>query len=738
MPLPLAVHANTPLDVGSSVAYFGSRVSLLLQFWSDFPAVGWSDRPLSHSCMGKAQRQRRQGSRPGQQNREFSRSNETLDSSLETSPVAVPETPETPSPPSHSLSPREKALFGYVTWSTSKPPPMTIFVRPYLQALARSTSKRAGGSTDGGGVDHEVPVPSPATPPTGVALHHSRAGLWDAASACSWFSNGCGPTWQIPLPRRRGARPTAPTRDIGISLEGEPFLLPKPKKYPLRKPASMATTPVDTPDDDEMKPKTKKQQSASSATTAGSPPDQPRLRKFRTPKTALKFSKKKQESAGPSSHGGDEQKKGKEVSSVNFQKTQRPLGKTQVSTGTSQTEKRLRTTDKKVPLSDSSARVMAAPNLPSTSEWGLRASHQPGDLIESLLSKAPVVSTLAEDSESLTPVPVDVAGRATTPDKTDELPSFSVRKSAVQATLSKKALPDYLYSKDGPPATAKRPRCKGIWFIPEPDESQDDLQTPKGDVSRASSRAYKALMWRSLMCKLWSFSCSYNLTLTISCLRSSNMRSLRLCYGLQLRVKGHRTSTVRRHARGSRLRGRRSISSWCCRRAPWTFLVCSCHKCLHRLLCSYHCVKNHVAGPGPKSGRVVKAVDSVDVWTAILHIARHHWISLVDFSEPRVGCSKHPEFTSSFALTMSFFVRIASEGVEKLGRTISGAAMAAYSYAHLHRISVLFLLSSLTGFIFGGMSPLASLYPLILSPCPVLLIHLAGRVHPLRPVGLRL
>ena len=100
--------------------------------------------------MGKAQRQRRQGSRPGQQNRELSRSNETWDSSLETSPNAESETPETPNHASHAhaLTPREKALFGYVTWSTSRPPPMTIFVRPYLQALTRPTSKRAEKHTD--------------------------------------------------------------------------------------------------------------------------------------------------------------------------------------------------------------------------------------------------------------------------------------------------------------------------------------------------------------------------------------------------------------------------------------------------------------------------------------------------------------------------------------------------------------------------------------------------------------
>ena len=406
-------------------------------------------------------------------------------------------------------------------------------------------------------------------------------------------------------------------------------------------------------------------QNASSATNDGGPTATSRLRKFRTPKSALKYTAAKRKPLGPSpSRDADPKPRPDgEVSivappaSVDPPKTRRPLRKAQPAARDPRAGKRQRTTDLRTSSPDFSVSVTAATPLAA----------EPGDLIESLL-KVP----MEVDSDPLTPTPTDGAGGTETLRTAPELSSTStpVRKSAVLPA-------DYLCSEDGPLATAKRPRCKGIWFIPEPEESQDDPETSKGAVSSASLRVYKALLWQSFMCELWCFphSCHVTIPFPTGRPRYATMQGLRLCYGLQLRVKRHRTSTVRKHARVSRLRGRKLVFSWCQRRAPWTVLVHSCHRCLHGLLWHYHCVTNHVAGPGPKSGRVVKTVDSVDVWSAIICIARYHWISLVDFSEPRVGCSTHPEFTPSFALIMSYFVPTAFEGVEKLGRTIIGAAM---------------------------------------------------------------
>ena len=703
-PLPLHLdahaHAHKPLDIDPSSAYFGSRGSPPLQFWVDSSTVEWSHRPLLHSCMGKAKRQHRQNSRPGQQNRELSRHYEAGESSLGTSLTAELEAPETSSHAPHALTPREKALFGYVTWSTSRPPPMTIFVRPYLQALTRSSSQRAGAHTvdaDDEDADRVISVPSPSTPPHDFHKGErqgrgrsrrlsSRSPSLERGSAdvrslhAHGSSTAVDPRGRSPLPRRRGGaagiQSAAPSRDVGISKDGEPFLLPKPKRYPLRKPASsdVKAAPPVTVEAAEVKPqdttkptKQTKQtkQSASSTTQAGGSTATSRLRKFRTPKSALKFTAAKRKPHGPSPPRGADPRpqSDNEVSmvdppaSVDPAKPRRPLRKAQPAARDPRVGKRLRTIDP--PASSPASSVSVTDAQPFVAE--------PGDLIESLL-KAP----MAVDPDPLPPTPSDGAGGTETLKATAVLSSTStsVRKSA--------ALPkDYLYSEDGPLATAKRPRCKGIWFIPEPKESQDDPETSKGAVSSASLRAYKALMWQSFMCELWCFppACHVTMPFHAGHLQNATMQGLRLCYSLQLRVKRHRTSTVRKHARVSRLRGRKLVFSWCQRRAPWIIFAHSCHRCLHGLLWLYHYITNHVAGPGPKSGRVVKIVDSVDVWSVILCIARYHWISLVDFSEPRVGCSTHPEFISSFALTMSCLVRIAFEEVEKLGRTLLGAAI---------------------------------------------------------------
>ncbi|CAE7256960.1 unnamed protein product [Symbiodinium sp. KB8] len=471
--------------------------------------------------------------RPGQQNRELSRYYEAGESSLETSLTAESEAPETSSRTSHALTPREKALFGYVTWSTSRPPPMTIFVRPYLQALTRRSSQRAGKHTDDDDdedADPVVPVPSPSTPPSGSHTGEKRGrprrlssrstsldrGPADVKSSrASGSSAAVDPRGRSPLPRRRGvaAGDRSAPRDVGYSKDGEPFLLPKPKRFPLRKPASpevevasSVTVPaaVVQPQATTKPTKQTKQtkQTASLATNAGGPTATTRLRKFRTPKSALKYTAAKQKPLEPSPPRGADPKPqpGNEVSIVDPPavvdppKTRRPLRQAQTAARDPRAGKRQRTLDPRASSLDSSL-------------------------------KAP----LAVDSDPLPPTPADGAGGTETLKAAAELSSAStsVRRSAV--------LPEeYLYSEDGPLATAKRPRCKGIWFIPEPEETQDDPETCKGAVSSASLRAYKELLWRSFMCELWCFphSCHMTMPFHVGRLRYATMQGLRLCYGL--------------------------------------------------------------------------------------------------------------------------------------------------------------------------------------------------------------
>ncbi|OLP78151.1 hypothetical protein AK812_SmicGene41706 [Symbiodinium microadriaticum] len=545
--------ARTLLDVDPFSAYFGSRGSPPLQSWVDSSTVAWSYGPLLHSCMGKAKRQHRQSSRPGQQNREFSRHHEAGASFQGTSQTAESEAPEKSSPTSHVLTPREKTLFGYVTWSTSRPPPMTIFVRPYLQALTRSSSQRAGTCTDAADeeiadpADPAVSVPLPSTPPNDFHKGErqgrgrrsrrlsSRSPSLERGSTAvrspqmHGSSTAIDPRGRSPLPRRRGGaagfQPVVPSRDVGISKDGEPFLLPKPKRYPLRKPASPdeeAAPPVTVKDAEEkLQDKTKPpirtkqltqtrtkqvkqaqqtqkqtqqtQQTASSPTQAGGPTATTRLRKFRTPKSALKYTAAKRKPLGPSPPRGAAPRSpsDNEVSlvdpstSVESPETRRPPRKAQPAARDPRVGKRLRTTASPASSPASLVSMTDAPPLVA----------EPGDLIESLL-KAP----MAAGSDTLPFTPSDGAGSPETSKTAAVLSSTStsVRKSA--------ALPkDYLYSEDGPLATAKRPRCKGIWFISEPAESQDDPETSKGAVSSASSRAYKELLRQSFLCELWRF-----------------------------------------------------------------------------------------------------------------------------------------------------------------------------------------------------------------------------------------
>ena len=317
------------------------------------------------------------------------------------------------------------------------------------------------------------------------------------------------PRGRSPLPRRRRCtRPREAEDATGISLKGEPFLLPRPKKYPLQPPVTVDSTPTSVIDP--APPREQQQKSANPATVSANPSAKTPHRKFRTPKTAQKFPKKKHGSGGTSARGGKEQGKVVKASA-----------------------------DPQVPTNDTLVLV-------SNMVLENRVPHQPGDLIESLLSKAPVASSV-EDAVTLVASNLDAApGHCLDSELAYDRPPPPARTSTVKATLSSTALPEeYLYTDDGPLASAKRPRCKGIWFIPEPNESQTDSVVSKDGVSRDSSRAYKSLQLHSFLCKLWPFSCHCCLLATATRPRSLPARGLSKDRHLLLAV--HRERTIAGH-----------------------------------------------------------------------------------------------------------------------------------------------------------------------------------------------
>ncbi|CAE7543833.1 unnamed protein product, partial [Symbiodinium sp. KB8] len=236
------------------------------------------------STMGKAQRQRRQSSRPGQLNRALSRSDETRDPSSTTSPTAVPEVPEELDHASHALTPREKALFGYVTWSTSQPPPMTVFVRPYLQALTDSASKRSEKHAAGGDATMVDTVPSPSTPPL------------DAADLARRWTLVDDHLFLVVVERRLEQRLVWQPDPIDVEVDATvaPAATRTAAEMKLQSKKPTATT--------------KTQELASSTTKKGGPATQSRLRKFRAPHFAVKYAAAKPKLAElPSSQSGDQQ-----------------------------------------------------------------------------------------------------------------------------------------------------------------------------------------------------------------------------------------------------------------------------------------------------------------------------------------------------------------------------------------------------------------------------------------------
>ena len=175
IPVPqyVAIHASVPSRLGLSVRPSGSCVSSsLFPFWSGSATGAWPAVPAAPCCMGRAQRQRRQSARPGQQNRQLtSDSTEDLVTAPTASSAAEDESPDFSS---HQLTSRERALFNFVTWSTREPPPMTIFVRPYLQSLVRSASATKEATGDDESVDTVRPPMTPPTRPDVPGGHSDR------------------------------------------------------------------------------------------------------------------------------------------------------------------------------------------------------------------------------------------------------------------------------------------------------------------------------------------------------------------------------------------------------------------------------------------------------------------------------------------------------------------------------------------------------------------------------------
>ncbi|CAE7444112.1 unnamed protein product, partial [Symbiodinium necroappetens] len=343
-----SVTVHSPdLRLGLSVRPSGSCVSSsLFPFWSGSATGAWPAVPAAPCCMGRAQRQRRQSARPGQQNRQLtSDSTEDLVTAPTASSAAEDESPDFSS---HQLTSRERALFNFVTWSTKEPPPMTIFVRPYLQSLVRSASATKEATGDDESVDTVRPPMTPPTRPDVPGGHSDRRISEDGrllpepkhssgpstaeavrsrkrrklsrsiSSISSDFDLGSlsrptlpcpvDPRGRSPLPRRRRCtRPREAEDATGISLKGEPFLLPRPKKYPLQPPVTVDSTPTSVIDP--APPREQQQKSANPATVSANPSAKTPHRKFRTPKTAQKFPKKKHGSGGTSARGGKEQGK---------------------------------------------------------------------------------------------------------------------------------------------------------------------------------------------------------------------------------------------------------------------------------------------------------------------------------------------------------------------------------------------------------------------------------------------
>eukprot|EP00439_Symbiodinium_sp_Y106_P052878 s4116_g7.t1 len=107
--------------------------------------------------MGRAQRQLRQSQRPGQQNRvETPASDETVAVEVE---VETDEEEPRRAPASGSrndmggtttqLSRSKLRILDYMVWNTRKPPPKTVFLRPYIEEVRNASGSRPPLTADG-------------------------------------------------------------------------------------------------------------------------------------------------------------------------------------------------------------------------------------------------------------------------------------------------------------------------------------------------------------------------------------------------------------------------------------------------------------------------------------------------------------------------------------------------------------------------------------------------------------
>ena len=126
-------------------------------------SFGWTLARIPYApafAMGRAQRQLRQSQRPGQQNRvetvETPASDETVEVEVE---VETDEEEPRRAPVSGArndmggtatqLSPSELRILDYMVWHTHKPPPKTVFLRPYIEEVRNASSSRPPLTADG-------------------------------------------------------------------------------------------------------------------------------------------------------------------------------------------------------------------------------------------------------------------------------------------------------------------------------------------------------------------------------------------------------------------------------------------------------------------------------------------------------------------------------------------------------------------------------------------------------------
>ena len=165
-----------------------------------FASFGWTVARVPHApafAMGRAQRQLRESQRPGQQNRvETPASDETVEVEVEVETDGEEPRRESASGSRNDmggsrndmggtttqLSPSELRILDYMVWNTHKPPPKTVFLRPYIEAVRNASGSR---------------------PPLTAVGQDERLEEWTVP---------IDPRGRSPLPRRRRAPQATSTR----------------------------------------------------------------------------------------------------------------------------------------------------------------------------------------------------------------------------------------------------------------------------------------------------------------------------------------------------------------------------------------------------------------------------------------------------------------------------------------------------------------------------------------------